>query len=464
MKTWKFHFPKGLVALIFTFAAVAATAGQVTFPNATGFGQVTLGTSKTISFSVKNTGTSQVRLDSNWFNTNLTYAVVGGTCKYDQSTGFIVGAGSSCAVDIKFTPTISGTQNDTWILGYYPGTSWTWTESALSLTGSGATSTTATLPPPPTTTTTTTTNTPAGWLKVVGNKIVDSNGLQVVLKGVNIADAEVLDNKPWERPNVTAKIVADMATDQYFAEVVRIPVLPGVSTSTEGFFSSTNGWDKYFNNHLLPLVNDITSKGKYAIIDLHYIRDYGALWSNVQSFWKFMAPKFANNSHVLYEIFNEPINPDNWSTWKTTIAQPAVNLIRSYAPNNIILVGGPYWSSHMSGAATDPVAGTNLVYVGHVYSNQSSKTIWDSRYLPVIQKFPMFFTEWGFETGGTEGGDINFGKAFESWMRSYNASWTAWNFDPLWGPRMVNSDWSLKASPGGEGTFIRDLLIEEHNK
>jgi hypothetical protein len=76
----------------------------------------------------------------------------------------------------------------------------------------------------------------------------------------------------------------------------------------------------------------------------------------------------------------------------------------------------------------------------------------------------MFFTEWGFETGGTEGGDVYWGQTWEAWMRQYNASWTAWSFDTVWGPRMFNTDWTLKDSPGGEGVFIRDLLITEHNK
>ncbi len=174
-----------------------------------------------------------------------------------------------------------------------------------------------------------------------------------------------------------------------------------------------------------------------------------------------MAPKYKNNPYVLYEVFNEPILPDNWSTWKTTIAQPAVNLIRSLAPDNLVLVGGPYWSSHMAGAATDPVIGTNLVYVGHIYSNQGA-TAWAKNYEPTIAKYPMFITEWGFETGGTEGGDINYGIAFEAWMKKYNLSWTCWSFDTQWGPRMFNSDWTLKDAPAGMGYFVRDLLLNEH--
>jgi hypothetical protein len=59
---------------------------------------------------------------------------------------------------------------------------------------------------------------------------------------------------------------------------------------------------------------------------------------------------------------------------------------------------------------------------------------------------------------------VNYGQQFESWMRLHNLGWTAWTFDTQWGPRMFNSDWTLKDSPSGEGAFVRDLLQEQHLK
>ncbi len=115
----------------------------------------------------------------------------------------------------------------------------------------------------------------------------------------------------------------------------------------------------------------------------------------------------------------------------------------------------------MFGATINPVAGSNLVYVGHVYSNQTP-AMWEARYGALADKFPLFISEWGFETGGNEGGDLNYGVQWEAWMRARNLGWTAWNFDTLWGPRMFFSDWTLRGGTGGQGTFIRDLLHEEH--
>ncbi|UOF00110.1 cellulase family glycosylhydrolase [Bdellovibrio reynosensis] len=457
MSKWSKKYFTALMLFGFLSPALV-NAGVTSVSGTTNYGQVTIGQSKTTTFTIKNIGSQNVRLDSHWFSGSTEFSKVGGTCGFNTTSGWTLKRGKSCTVLIKYAPQVAGAVSGKFTFGYYLGSGWTWEENSISYTGTGANP--VVVNPTPTPTPTPTPVPATGWLNVVGNKIVNANGQTVILKGVNIADPEHLNLKTWERPGVSARSVANLATDTYKAKVIRLPILPGdPAYPNEGFFSATNGWDKYFNNHIAPLVTELTNKGIYVIIDLHYVSNYDTLYSKVEAFWKYMAPKFANNPYVIYEMFNEPIYPDNWSTWRTTIAQPIANLIRSYAPNNLLLVGGPYWSSHIAGAATDPVLGKNIVYVAHVYANQTI-SMWDSRYGAVADKYPLFITEWGFESGGTEGGDITYGQNFETWMRNRGLSWTVWSFDILWGPRMFNSDWTLKPGPGGMGVFVRDLLAQ----
>ena len=85
-----------------------------------------------------------------------------------------------------------------------------------------------------------------------------------------------------------------------------------------------------------------------------------------------MAPKFANDCHVIFELFNEPINTSfgsdnaNWLSVRTDM-QNWVNLVRSYAPNNLILVAGSSWSQTIGPAATYPLTGDNIAIVSHIY-------------------------------------------------------------------------------------------------
>lgn len=443
-----------IVSLMLT-GALEANALSASLSGELNFGKVTLGKTATSTLTLKNTSKDMIRLDSFWFTGPYEFKKTAGTCAFNE---WKLNAGKTCTVQIQFTPTRSGSIGTSFTLGYFLGKKWDWEEVTVAMVGEGYSM--VVTPPPTPEPEPAPGPSPTGWLQVVGNKILNSNGQQVILKGVSIADPEHLNTKPWERPGVTARSVASLATDKYNAKVVRLPILPGdPAYPQEGFFSATNGGEKYFKNHVEPVVKELTAKGIYVIIDLHYISNYDGLYDKVAAFWKFMAPKFATNPYVLYEIFNEPIYPDNWATWKNTIAQPITDLIRQLAPNNLILVGGPYWSSHISGAAGNPVKGNNVVYVAHIYSNQSVDT-WEMRYGAVADKYPLFISEWGFEAGGTEGGNITYGTNIEAWMRSRGLSWTAWCFDINWGPRMFNSDWSLRTGPGGMGEFVRDLLAK----
>lgn len=429
--------------------AAPPLSGNIEIKGLTDFGSLELGESVQHTFTIDNQTYDNLRLDSYWFNLTDSFKVTATNCPFN---GGHLNSENNCSVTVVFEPKWEGEHIERLSIGHYIGATWDWREIHLNLTARAvATSNPQDPGVPPT-------PAPDPWLRVSGNKIINSNGDHMILKGVNIADPQHLDTKPWERPGVTARSIASLATDEFHAQVIRLPILPGdPNYPNEGFFSATNGFDVYYNNHIKPLVDELTAKKIYVIIDLHYISDYSNLYPKVEAFWNFMAPKFKDNPYVIYEVFNEPILPNNWNTWKDTIAQPAVNLIRQHAPNNLVLVGGPYWSSNILGAATNPIVGNEIAYVAHVYSNQTEQ-MWDQRYLPVIQKFPVFITEWGFEPGGTEGGDINFGRNFEAWMAQHKLSWTVWTFDNRWGPRMFMTDWTLFDESFGMGTFVQGLL------
>jgi len=57
---------------------------------------------------------------------------------------------------------------------------------------------------------------------------------------------------------------------------------------------------------------------------------------------------------VLYEVFNESkdLNDTSWATWKSN-AQPCVDQIRRDAPDNMILIGAPFWTQDLEGAVID---------------------------------------------------------------------------------------------------------------
>ncbi|HLO28609.1 MAG TPA: glycoside hydrolase family 6 protein [Anaerolineales bacterium] len=303
-------------------------------------------------------------------------------------------------------------------------------------------------------------NTP--WLSVSGRFIKDPQGNNVVLRGVSLVDVAVADTHPRN-----ARQLIDLVTDDangWYAHVVRLPVYPNAIDGQPGWISNP---DNYFNNHLDPAVQECVARQIYCIVDWHYISDYSSSTIDraTRAFWTYVAPKYANTPNVIFELYNEPINPDNWSTWKAT-AQPWVDLIRSFAPNNLILIGGPRWSQNLSSAPSQPFTGSNLVYVAHIYPEHGGQSTWDSWFGNAANSVPFFITEWGWQQGGatpTNGTLSGYGIPFSNYLESKGLSWTAWVFDQYWQPVMFDQDYKLLGSENYMGQYTKDFLAQHHN-
>ncbi|MFZ6028527.1 MAG: glycoside hydrolase family 5 protein, partial [Chloroflexota bacterium] len=303
-------------------------------------------------------------------------------------------------------------------------------------------------------------NTP--WLTVSGRYIKDPNGNNVILRGVSLIDVSVADSR-----DRNARDLIDMATNEsngWYARVVRLPVYPDSIDYQPGWNANP---DAYFNNHLDPAVQRCIAKQIYCIIDWHYIKDYNtaAVDTATRNFWSYVAPKYKDVPNVIFELYNEPINPDSWSTWKS-VAQPWVNLIRAAAPNNLILIGGPRWSQNVAEAATNPFTGNNLVYVAHIYPEHGGQSTWDSWFGNSSNTVPYFITEWGWQQGGntpTSGTLSGYGIPFSNYLASKGVSWTAWVFDIYWQPIMFDLNWNLLGGEAYMGEYTKQLLYQYRN-
>ena len=198
------------------------------------------------------------------------------------------------------------------------------------------------------------------WLHVDGNKIKDPQGNVVVLRGLVFTSIDVVEFWHGGAINMIDRIT-DKSDSQgnspgWYPKVLRIPIAPPYSAGINWPLPFTPDDDSLYNDILRPVVDYCADKDLYAIICWGYCTDTWSKFAQTSEFWRYMAPRFANDSHVLFELFNEPVNPigsdtDNWISVRTDM-QTWVDIIRSYAPNNIILVGGPIWSMAIGPAAT----------------------------------------------------------------------------------------------------------------
>jgi len=334
-----------------------------------------------------------------------------------------------------------------------------------------------------------------------GNRIVDAEGEPVDLHGVNIADPKRVDVTAPARGRDAVQTI-DLATDAdsgWHANVVRLPVQPvdigehQPGSGPEPVAFDEDQLESYLSNHLDAAVEKCREEGAYAIVDYHRHRDIPwtdeTLSEEVTMFWEIVADHYADEDHVIFEVFNEPQgNPhygingqelvDWWGTWREA-AQPWVDTIRA-AADNFTLVGSPRFSQATFGAVIEEFDGADLGYTLHLYPAHGPTTPADydsfvtppgsddeeapyDDATPAHEIAPVFMSEWGYdpEGGPAAGGgvtkaaadsaawaehDPNYGENLTEWLATRPVHSTAWCFDPLWQPRVFERPFEVEAT------------------
>ena len=312
------------------------------------------------------------------------------------------------------------------------------------------------------------------WLHTSGNKILDPNNNTTILRGVSLIDIGSQNNYDGGVNPLLDRLTNTSDTQGssagFYTRVVRLPIMP---SSYGGPWSWTpNDGDNFYNNLLRPVVNYCKTKGIYCIIDLHYIDTISSSNSGyVQQFWTYMAPRFANDTNVVFELYNEPINNTNGSdaaNWTQVkgYMQSWYNLVRGYAPNNLILIGTPAWSSATNAAASSPLSASNVAYVCHLYPYHWTQQWNKDQLTNAAAKVPVFVSEWGFtQTSDSllNGSISGYGQPLMNLMDSLGVSWTSWVAHYSWAPPMFNSNWTLRVGANEMGGFVKDSLYSRRN-
>jgi len=313
------------------------------------------------------------------------------------------------------------------------------------------------------------------WLHTSGNTLRDPSNNIVILRGV--ATADIGAHESWYGglipliDRVTNKSDSQGGSPGWYPKVIRFAVVPPDSGFASPIpFNASN--DDYYNNLLRPAVDYCAQKDIYVIIDWHYIDITSLRMSQTNQFWTYIAPKFANDSHVIYEIFNEPTNSggteaERWANVKTDM-QGWVNLIRQYAPQNIIMVGGPQYNTCIAPAPANPITGTNIVYTWHDYPVGFLAGTWEKDQVTVAAaSLPVYCSEWGFCYNWdyiTSGTITNYGNPFKTLVEQLNlCGWTAFSTSYDWGPPFFNTDWTLRVGENEEGGFVKQWLYDRRN-
>jgi hypothetical protein len=297
-----------------------------------------------------------------------------------------------------------------------------------------------------------------GQLKVVGTKLTNQNGYPIQLRGMSSHGIQ------WFNQCLTDASLDAVAYD-WGADVFRISMY-----IQEGGYETN---PTYYTNLVKTLVNKVTARGMYALIDFHMLTpgDPNYNTSRAITFFTEMANTFKNNNNILYEICNEPNGNVTWATIKN-YADQVIPVIRAIDNDVPIIVGTRAWSSlGLSEGSTaqeilnNPLSFSNILYTFHFYAKDHRDSYlnhldWAS------DRLPIFVTEFGTqEASGDGANDLTMAQRYMDLMRNKKISWANWNFSDdarsgaVWTSGTCSgSNWTTSRLKEA-GLFIRNNML-----
>jgi hypothetical protein len=314
---------------------------------------------------------------------------------------------------------------------------------------------------------------PLPLISVKGNKFVDPDGRTIVFRGIDIADPDKIEHEGHWNKEHFEQVKAMGAT------LVRIPIHPV-------------GWRQRGAPAYLQLLDQAEAwcndLGMYVIIDWHSIGNlktemfqepmYDTTRKETYWFWRTIAQHFAGRNPgdvahttvAFYELFNEPttyrdqLGQMSWSEWRA-MNEEMIAIIRSFDEHKISLVGGLDWAYDLTGLHEDPVRAAGIAYTSHPYQQKRPAPYepkWEEDFGFAAANYPIIATEFGFSLRpGQTAGDGSYPKAITGYLESKGISWTAWCFDPQWGPTLLQGGGTNYYTLNGAGEYLKGIMLSK---
>jgi endoglucanase len=321
-------------------------------------------------------------------------------------------------------------------------------------------------------------------LHTEGNRILNSKGETVWLRGVNAASMEFTSDGEGHILNTVNTAIRD-----WHVNIIRLPL------AQDRWFGKareqTNGSDAY-RALVHQVVDACASQGCYIILDLHWsdcnewgtnIGQHSMPDLNSVAFWKDFAPVYANSPAVLFDLYNEPhdVTWDEWlkggrikdtpngrragpgKTYDAVGMQQMLDTVRATGAKNVVVAGGLDWAYDFSGILegrqlSDPT-GHGVIYANHCYDNKKdSVDAWIAKMEKASAKLPVIVTEFGGMSGPSR--QVH----WDNWLLhvlqaidDHQWSFTAWDLHPSAGPTLITRGWSYTPTPRF-GVFVKQSL------
>ncbi|MGB3799087.1 MAG: cellulase family glycosylhydrolase [Lewinella sp.] len=256
-----------------------------------------------------------------------------------------------------------------------------------------------------------------GRLQVDGNRIDGKDDTPVSLAGNSFFWSNAGDTYDYYR----AASVDHLATE-WGSDLVRAAI--GVKESWDGgrgyVDSPAAQLAKARTIIDAAIANDI-----YVIVDWH-THEAERYQSEAIKFFTDIARLYGDRDNIIYEVYNEPIN-QSWGTIKN-YAQAVIAAIRRVDPDNLIVVGTPFYSQRVGQAAANPIADNNVAYTLHFYAGTHGQSLRNEAQGALDSGIPLFVTEWGSVNADGKGApDVAGTEQWMNFLRANDLSHANWS-------------------------------------
>lgn len=309
-------------------------------------------------------------------------------------------------------------------------------------------------------------------LRVQGNRLVDPDGKEVWLQGLNAGGLETL---PQDDQPIKSAVVG---VDEWKANVIRVPV-KGEFWFGKSPYQKDDG--KEYREKIDKIVTLVANRGAYVALDLHRFR---APTEEDAKFWRDAATRYKDHPAVIFDLFNEPFGT-SWEVWRdggwvedkkpagvdesaflteeekkkntgfqSIGMQGLINAARETGAKNVVIVGGLDWAYDLSGIlkgyTVEDKGGNGIMLASHIYP---WKTGWEEKVLALADKYPIFLGEVGADEKKMDFIPAERQEDPATWVpdmlgaiQKYRLNWTGWCFHPRATPIMI-SDWKYTPTP-----------------
>ncbi len=164
-------------------------------------------------------------------------------------------------------------------------------------------------------------NSPRPFFEIVGSKIVDTNGVEFIGKGVNVNGPKW----PWSRPTVPD---VNLITDVWKCNIVRVNCWPEFSVANSN------------NLNLDDIINAFTAKKVVIMLEDHNFTGKFPTTAELNTainWWKNIANKYKNNGYVWFNLMNEPGGSSPVTAAWLDTHNTMIEAIRATGARNIIV-------------------------------------------------------------------------------------------------------------------------------